>query len=372
MLGTGSASAVSDTPLPASTLPTPVGTSPVARGAIIGPTQDLTWIDKTTVSLAKFASYSSTDATRGSAVTVTGSFVIPQGTPPPGGWPVVVIAHPTIGLTNNCGIPNLPVAAYVALPIVTPFTSLGYAVAIPDYEGLGPNGTHRYLDPRAAAYNVIDAVRAFGKLSPAVSKRWLVVGNSQGGHAAWAADEYNSLYGQGLSMVAAVAINPVANVTAFPALAAAGRLSANQRALATALAYAAVQSSNGTLTLKQLIPGVTQDQITSLIGCGPDRPAVAASITAAQVTPADSSAVTSYQAALSRLALPQRRLSVPLRVIQSDRDDVILPSWNTFAIRAARAAGGSVSQRVQVGGDHQYAKLDATDFAWIAGVFAQR
>ncbi|WNG86724.1 lipase family protein [Mycobacterium sp. ITM-2016-00317] len=89
-----------------------------------------------------------------------------------------------------------------------------YAVALSDYEGLGPFGTHLYLEQRTAAFNTIDAVRALREISPTVSTRWAAIGYSQGGQAVWAANELNPYYGGGLDLVGSVALAPAANVTA--------------------------------------------------------------------------------------------------------------------------------------------------------------
>ena len=88
-----------------------------------------------------------------------------------------------------------------------------YAVALSDYEGLGASGSHPYLEPRTAAFNTIDAVRAMRDISPTVSTRWIALGYSQGGQAVWAANELNSYYGNDLQLQGSVALAPAVNVT---------------------------------------------------------------------------------------------------------------------------------------------------------------
>lgn len=113
----------------------------------------------------------------------TGAFYIPEGTPPEGGWPVVSWAHGTTGIADRCA------------PSATPHTerdanylghwiSQGYAVVATDYVGLGTPGVHPYLDGRSAAHSVIDMVRAARSLDPVLAGKWVVIGQSQGGHAA--------------------------------------------------------------------------------------------------------------------------------------------------------------------------------------------
>ena len=45
--------------------------------------------------------YHSTDV-KGRDVAVSGQLVVPRGTPPPGGWPVVSWAHGTSGIADRC------------------------------------------------------------------------------------------------------------------------------------------------------------------------------------------------------------------------------------------------------------------------------
>jgi len=115
-------------------------------------------------------------------------------------------------------------------PMVESFLTEKYAVALTDYEGLGESGSHPYLEPRTEAFNTIDAVRAFRSISASVSARWVAVGYSQGGQAAWAADELNSFYGNGLQLQGSVALAPSVNSTGGAGLVASGLLTDEQRA----------------------------------------------------------------------------------------------------------------------------------------------
>ena len=65
------------------------------------------------------------------------------------------------------------------------FMRAGYAVVVPDYEGLGTRGTHPYLVGEATAHATLDAVRATRRFGAAdASERFIVWGVGQGGHAA--------------------------------------------------------------------------------------------------------------------------------------------------------------------------------------------
>ena len=81
------------------------------------------------------------------------------------------VGHGTTGVTDECA-PSLYPNLLGAIGIVAPFLELGMVVTVTDYEGLGTPGAHPYLDPDAAAYNVVDAVRAARNLVPAAGSRW--------------------------------------------------------------------------------------------------------------------------------------------------------------------------------------------------------
>jgi len=61
------------------------------------------------------------------------------------------------------------------------YVVLGYAVVATDYAGLGTEGRHAYLDMLSNGADVINSVPAARAAVPNLSKRWLVIGHSQGG-----------------------------------------------------------------------------------------------------------------------------------------------------------------------------------------------
>jgi acetyl esterase/lipase len=131
----------------------------------------------------------------GKAVSVSGTVMLPRGTPPKGGWPVVSWAHGSTGVADSCAPSKAPVRTgeygrNATGPLFTGYLKAGYAVAQTDYEGLGTPGVHPYLVGRSEARGVLDIARAARKLDRRVGRRILITGHSQGGHAAlWAAGE---------------------------------------------------------------------------------------------------------------------------------------------------------------------------------------
>jgi pimeloyl-ACP methyl ester carboxylesterase len=118
---------------------------------------------------------------------VSGSLALPKGKAPKGGWPVITYAHGMTGTADACaptrGYDATELVSY-AYPLLQRWLEAGYAIVRTDYEGLGTPGIHGFLIGRAEGRSVLDAVRAARRLEPRLSKRFIVAGHSQGGHAA--------------------------------------------------------------------------------------------------------------------------------------------------------------------------------------------
>jgi predicted esterase len=128
----------------------------------------------------------------GEMTAVSGTVSFPKGKPPAGGWPVITYAHGTTGIADKCAPSrNLfagPALTYVnyVYPEINAWLKAGYAVLQTDYQGLGGPGIHPYLVGVPEGRSVLDIVRASRSFRyfPKLSKRYLIVGHSQGGHAA--------------------------------------------------------------------------------------------------------------------------------------------------------------------------------------------
>ncbi|MBB3036759.1 lipase family protein [Hoyosella altamirensis] len=125
--------------------------------------------------------YWSTSAS-GDRTPVTGAVFVPEGTPPAGGWPVLSWAHGTVGLGDDCA-PSVAGRSERDVTYLRHWLAQGYAIAATDYSGLGTPGVHPYLVGEAAAYSVIDMVRAGRAVDADLSATWAAIGQSQGGHA---------------------------------------------------------------------------------------------------------------------------------------------------------------------------------------------
>jgi pimeloyl-ACP methyl ester carboxylesterase len=110
----------------------------------------------------------------------SGVVLTPSGTPPGGGWPLLAWSHGTSGVATNCA-PSLMTNLFYNWEGLYEYLMLGYAVVATDYAGLGTPGRHAYLDMTSNATDVVHSVVAAHAAVPGLSRRWLVVGHSQGG-----------------------------------------------------------------------------------------------------------------------------------------------------------------------------------------------
>jgi pimeloyl-ACP methyl ester carboxylesterase len=125
--------------------------------------------------------YHTQTASHKDAIT-SGVVLIPYGSPPKDGWPLLAWSHGTSGVARNCA-PSLMKSLFYNWEGLYEYVMLGYAVVATDYAGLGSEGRHAYLDMLSNGSDVINSVPAAHAAISNLSKKWLVVGHSQGGLA---------------------------------------------------------------------------------------------------------------------------------------------------------------------------------------------
>ncbi|NPC74803.1 alpha/beta fold hydrolase [Corallococcus exiguus] len=157
-------------------------------------------------------------------IAVSGIIAVPEGEEPTGGWPVVTWAHGTLGIADKCAPSRDELGAsahwYNQAPhrLLNQFLKQGWAVVMSDYEGLGTPGRHPYLLGNSQAYGVLDIVRAAHALhGKKLSKKFAIVGHSQGGQAALfaAARAPERLKDDGLELVGVLAYAPASAMEAL-------------------------------------------------------------------------------------------------------------------------------------------------------------
>jgi hypothetical protein len=151
----------------------------------------------------------------------TGEVLLPAGSAPAGGWPVISWAHGTSGLADDCAPSRVgPAEKARDFSYLATWMQQGYAIVGTDYAGLGTPGLPAYLNGASEAHNIVDmvtAARAFtnGRLPAAMhlANKYVIIGQSQGGGAAIYAARYaTALGGPQLSYRGAVGTGTPANV----------------------------------------------------------------------------------------------------------------------------------------------------------------
>ena len=94
----------------------------------------------------------------GEDVAASGVVLMPYGTPPREGWPVIAWAHPFIATSRLCA-PSLMRRLHEA-PVFSMYINLGYAVVATDYVGLGTSFRNAFTDGQSNATDVINSVIA--------------------------------------------------------------------------------------------------------------------------------------------------------------------------------------------------------------------
>jgi Secretory lipase len=115
-------------------------------------------------------------------VAVSGVVLLPRGTAPPGGWPIIAWAHDLTGSARQCA-PSL-LKTLNEGPLLSMYVGLGYAVVASDYAGLGTNFPYAVLDVLSNAQDVINSVAAARSALPQLGSKWLVAGYEHGSRVA--------------------------------------------------------------------------------------------------------------------------------------------------------------------------------------------
>jgi pimeloyl-ACP methyl ester carboxylesterase len=157
---------------------------------------------------------------QGRPMAVTGSVSLPRGKAPEGGWPVILWMHGTTGLAAVCGpsrdSADGPEHAYVLVirALLDQAVAAGYAVVATDYQGLGMEGIHPFLQGVPNAQNALDLLKAARRIEPDIGTRFAVMGHSQGGQAELFTAALAADYLPGFELVGNVAMAPGSQIAA--------------------------------------------------------------------------------------------------------------------------------------------------------------
>ena len=309
-------------------------------------------------------------------IAVSGLVVAPDRQPPPGGFPVIAYAHGTTGLADSCA-PSRRAEALAEdadqpgdLPL-PPFWDAGYVVAATDYEGLGTPGPHPYLVGGSEGRGVLDSIRAARALPDAhAGEDAVVVGISQGGHAALFTGELADAYAPDAGLRGVVALAPGAQL-AQAALLLTGDQSVVGFGVAIGAGFAAAHPE---LSLDEVL---TPEAVAALdvieTGCIDD-------ILDTYAGPAEETLrlhrlmQPPWPALLDENTPGRVATSVPIFVGQGEADALVIPELTDALVARLCAIGDDVMYRRYPGESHSGVVEASQDdvLAWIGELVAGR
>lgn len=313
---------------------------------------------------AWFVVYGSTGLD-GKPVAVSGMVLAPEAPLGEGGYPVVAWAHGTTGIADECapskeGVEGIPAD-------VRGLVAQGYVVTATDYEGLGTAGVHPYLIGISEGRSVLDSIRAVQGLADAhAASEAVIIGHSQGGHAALWSAELAPAYAPGLTLLGALAASPPTDLLAWDTWAfheaAAGTL---DRAAAPILLFG-VYNAIYDAPLNFLTNAGRQSALAGRESCF----APPVSSTPYLHDPAE---IPEWRNLLTRNSPGLALTGVPIRVVSPKADEAVQYDSQVAGVTTMCAIGDSVELRT-VEGDHDASIWPPAAWAevtaWITDRFA--
>jgi pimeloyl-ACP methyl ester carboxylesterase len=289
---------------------------------------------------------------------VSGSVAVPKGKPPKGGWPVITWAHGTTGVADVCapsrdfaGTPNPTGETYINGDL-SAWLAAGYAVLRTDYQGLGTPGKHPYLIGQAEGRGVLDIVEAARELDPRISKRYLIAGHSQGGHAALFAAGEAQQWLPKLKLRGTVAFAPASHLLEQVPLLAALTSPSPLTALATMIVDGA-STQSAAINVNQILSDsvlafypLLEQQCLGRLGRSDELGGIPPS--QLQRSGADLSALNPVLAAMNPLV----RSSAPIQIEQGEADTTVFKIFTDQLKDELVAAGNQLIYKTYPGVDH--------------------
>jgi pimeloyl-ACP methyl ester carboxylesterase len=248
----------------------------------------------------------------------------------------------------------------------------GFVVTVSDYQGLGLDRAHHpFLDATTEGYNLIDSVRAARKLIPNVSDRWLAFGGSQGGQAAWAANELATKYAPDLHIIGSASYSAPLAIDGLADAAVDGTLTADQRlVLLQILASFAAESPD--FRLDDYRSGFASENWDALLKCKgaavAKRDELAKQLSNDDLKPASPQAADVLRSRLQAMSLPRVPATAPILVIYGGQDQLIPPTWTDRALDGACRMGDVIQIELQPDKGHDDVAGDPA-FPWINSQF---
>ncbi len=293
--------------------------------------------------------YRSTDA-GGRPVAISG-LVLEPTIPHDGPRPLIAIAHGSTGVDESCA-PSLAARPLAPLGGVEEALAARYAVAAPDYLGLGTPGPHPYLIGSASAHAVLDSLRSAEQLIEVDPERLAIWGFSQGGHAALFAAEQLPTYAPELGVRGMVAFAPAADLAEIMG-------SSQGTVVGTLMVVSAAVSwsdARADLLLDDVIEPTSLGTARDIADRCLDPTSLPASVLQSvqlrdEVSPLGSPSTEHWAPFLAENS-PTGHLDVPPLVLPGAEDPIIQPAITRAHVADRCASGGEVELRIVDGVGH--------------------
>jgi dipeptidyl aminopeptidase/acylaminoacyl peptidase len=309
---------------------------------------------------------------QGAKDAISGSVSVPKGKPPKGGWPVITWAHGTTGVADICapsrdGLdPSANTGETYINGDLNAWLQAGYAVLRTDYEGLGTPGKHPYAIGTSEGRSVVDIVAAARQLDPNISKRYLIAGHSQGGHAALFAAGLASSWQPKLKLRGTVAFAPASHILDQASLLPALTSPSSLTALATLFLDGASTQSTA-INVNQILSDqvlqfypLLQSQCLGRLGQSDELGGIPPS--QLERSGADLSALNPVLAAMN----PAVKTAAPILIPQGESDTTVFPFLTAQLKDELLGLGDQVTYKTYPGVDHvgvvTAGEADALDF----------
>lgn len=292
---------------------------------------------------------------RGERTVVSGTVSVPAGRPPVGGWRLAGIGPGFNGTADACAASRAGMPPF-ARPFMEALLAAGYAVATTDFEGIGTPGPASGVNGRAEAAALIDIVRAARRLAP-VSRRWVSVGYSLGGHAALWAGSVARSYAPELYHLGTISLAPVTQLTRQFAIA---DPDAPINPVVPYLARTLAVTDRAHFRAKDLFTARGLE-LVELAGrlCVADLAAVASGVTNGDAFLDPAAAAETFAGLLADDEVPVARYPRPVRLAHGTAD-TLPAAFTELTVRQLAAAGTDVEYVPIAGADHFSVLVEAT------------
>jgi alpha-beta hydrolase superfamily lysophospholipase len=307
-------------------------------------------------------------------VAMSALLFVPRRAAPSNGRNVIALAHGTVGVAPRCGI-SRDDSFFGHVDGLRRFIRAGYAVVVPDYEGLGADGTHPYLVGDATARAMLDAVRATRRFDGAnASERFVAWGVGQGGHAALFTAQEASAYAPELELAGVAAGAPYANVGRLVDATAgtpagdilAGYILSSWREAYPQLRIGQILTPPGRETLKRV------SALCVPVDHAPIGPALGDRDPKLEYRSKAPWRTGQWSELLARNSAGLKTISVPVIITQGTRDAFVRPRATARFVRYLCSQGATVQYRPSAGVAHRDLGEKTAPYVskWIGGRFA--